>query len=420
MEKALLVHLSTDKEQKEKAEDSLQELKSLVESAGGQAAGELYQSRESIHRKYLIGAGKVDEVARMRQESDADLVVFDHDLTPGQQRALEDRIDSKVIDRTQLILDIFAQRAHSNEGKLQVELAQLNYLLPRLTGKGQALSRLGGGIGTRGPGEKKLEVDRRRIKKRIGRIKQDLKKTQKRRIEQRQRRRRSPVPVVSLVGYTNAGKSTLFNRMTGVDKFVSKKLFATLDPVIRRMSFSDGAYVYFTDTVGFIKELPAELKTAFRATLEEVHEANCICHVIDITSPHYRDHILTVEMILSELDVTDIPLIKVFNKIDMVPDPQEYADINQNLDQDSVYISAQTGTGLETLQQKIREVVFKSKKIYYLEVPRKERNLIDSFPKWSIVLKRSETEQNVKLKILADPKNMLNFIPYIQRGESHW
>ncbi len=420
MEKALLVHLSTDKEPKEKAEDSLHELKRLVESAGGKAIGELYQIREAVHRKFLVGTGKVDEVTRLKEETDADLVVFDHDLTPGQQRALEDRIDSKVIDRTQLILDIFAQRAHSNEGKLQVELAQLNYLLPRLTGKGQALSRLGGGIGTRGPGEKKLEVDRRRIQKRISKIKQDLKKTQKRRIDQRQRRHRSPVPVVSLVGYTNAGKSTLFNRLTGMDKFVSKQLFATLDPVIRRMSFSDGSYVFFTDTVGFIKELPSELKTAFRATLEEIREADCICHVIDITSPHYRDHVMAVEAILAELDVLDIPIVKIFNKTDLVSNSQEYLGINNSLDQDSVYISARKGTGLEQLKQKIRTVVFKSKKIYHLEVPRKEKNLIHSFPKWSIVLKRVETERSVKIKILADPKYMLNFIPYIKRGETHW
>jgi GTPase len=420
MEKALLIHLSAGKEQKEKAEDSLQELNRLVESAGGQVIGELHQNRERIHRKFLIGAGKADEAARLRRESGADLVIFDHNLTPGQQRALEERLESKVIDRTQLILDIFAQRAHSNEGKLQVELAQLNYLLPRLTGKGEALSRLGGGIGTRGPGEKKLETDRRRIQKRISKIKQDLEKIQKQRIEQRQRRRRGPVPVVSLVGYTNAGKSTLFNRLTGVEKYVSSALFATLDPVIRRMTFQDGTYVFFTDTVGFIRELPDELKTAFRATLEEVHEADCICHVIDIMSPHYREHIRAVEAILAELDVLGIPVIKVFNKIDLADDPQEYLDINQKLDQDSIYISARQEKGLNLLKEKVRMVVFKSKKIYYLEVPREEKKLIRSFPKWSIVLKRIETNRIVKIKILADPKNMRPFLPYIQRGESNW
>ncbi|MFO7866127.1 MAG: GTPase HflX [Candidatus Aminicenantes bacterium] len=420
MEKAFLVHLVIDRQGEREREDSLQELKGLVESAGGKVVGESHQKRGSIHPKFLIGPGKAEEIARLKDETDADLVVFDHNLTPGQQRALEDKINSKVIDRTQLILDIFAQRAHSNEGKLQVELAQLNYLLPRLTGKGQALSRLGGGIGTRGPGEKKLEVDRRRIQKRISKIKQDLKKTQKRRMDQRQRHRRSPVPIVSLVGYTNAGKSTLFNRLTGDDKFVSSKLFATLDPVIRRMSFSDGAYVFFTDTVGFLRELPSELKTAFRATLEEIHEADCICHIIDITSPHYREHIHAVESILAELEVMDIPVIKVFNKIDAVSSPPDYSKINRRLAQDSVYISARNGTGLEQLKQKIRAVVFKSKNVYYLEVPRKKKNLIHSFPKWSIVLKRVETDGNVKIKILAEPKDMLNFLPYIQKGETHW
>ena len=273
MEKAILVHLSTDKIGKAEAEESLFELKGLAKTAGAVVTKEIIQHRHSVNPKYFIGEGKVSELIIQKEETGADMIIFDHTLSAVQKKNLEDRIQGKIIDRTQLILDIFVQRARSKEGKLQVELAQLNYLLPRLLGKGTSLSRLGGGIGTRGPGEKKLEEDRRRIQDRIALIKKELQKIQKRRSRQRTTRKKGVIPIAALVGYTNAGKSTLFNQLSQEKMFVSPQLFATLDPVIRRVGFQDGTYFLVSDTVGFIRQLPTELFTAFRATLEEVGEA---------------------------------------------------------------------------------------------------------------------------------------------------
>jgi GTP-binding protein HflX len=252
MEKAILVHLATNKKEKTEAEESMLELKGLALTAGAKVVEEIFQFRPEISPKYLIGKGKVSEIASSKEETQANLIIFDHNLSPIQQQSLEDEIQTKVIDRTQLILDIFAQRARSKEGKLQVELAQLNYFLPRLLGKGEALSRLGGGIGTRGPGEKKLEEDRRRIQDRISKIKKEMISLQGRRTSQRKSRKKSPVPVASLVGYTNAGKSTLFNCLSREKIFTSPQLFATLDPILRRVSFSDGLYFFLSDTVGQI------------------------------------------------------------------------------------------------------------------------------------------------------------------------
>jgi GTP-binding protein HflX len=326
----------------------------------------------------------------------------------------------KVLDRTQLILDIFAQRAQSNEGKLQVELAQLNYLLPRLLGKGQAMSRLGGGIGTRGPGEKKLEEDRRRIQDRIAKIKLDIKKIQKRRHHQRKSRNRIPVPVVSLVGYTNSGKSTLFNLLSQETKTTSSQLFSTLDPVIRRVLYQDGLYFFLIDTVGLIKKLPHELITAFKATLEEVKEADCVCHVIDITSPFSQSQIETVENILIDLGISDVPILKIFNKIDLLPHSTGLLGKNTESESRNIYISAKTGEGISELMEKLRSFLFKNLKLFYLEIPKQNKNIVQSFPKWSIVLKRRENREYYELKIMANPNSMLNFLPYIKRGEPNW
>ncbi len=420
MEKAILVHLATNKKEKQEAEESMEELKGLARAAGAQVVQELFQSRNKISPKYYIGEGKVFELVNLIEELQANLIIFDHNLSPIQQRSLEEEIHDKVLDRTQLILDIFAQRARSTEGKLQVELAQLNYLLPRLLGKGVALSRLGAGIGTRGPGEKKLEEDRRRILDRISKIKKDILNIQKRRAIQRKSRKKRPVPVVSLVGYTNAGKSTLFNCLSEESTYTSPKLFATLDPILRRVNFSDGLYFFLSDTVGFIKKLPVELITSFKATLEEVKEADCICHIIDITYPNYESQIEAVETILSDLGVSNSPIIKIFNKIDLLPNKDDFLEKNTSSNGEAVYISAKTGEGIQSLKENLKSVLFRNLKLFYLQIPRAKKEMIDSFSKWSVVLKRRENGDFFELKIIADPESMINYLPYIKRGEKNW
>lgn len=420
MEKAILVHLSTDKSDKAEAEESLVELKGLAKTAGATVVGEILQHRQSVNPKYFIGEGKVSELIAHKEEKGADLCVFDHTLSAIQKKNLEDKIQGKIIDRTQLILDIFAQRAMSKEGKLQVELAQLNYILPRLLGKGTTLSRLGGGIGTRGPGEKKLEEDRRRIQDRIASIKKEIQKIQKRRTRQRTARTKGPVPVVALVGYTNAGKSTLFNRLSQEKMFVSPQLFATLDPVIRRVYFQDGTYFLVSDTVGFIRELPPELFTAFRATLEEVGEADCICHIIDMTHTNVESRIGAVEQALEDLNTSDIPVIKIFNKIDNLPNFNNLLDKNKNPNTQIIYLSAKTGDGIQNLKNKLQSILFKDRRIFYLRFPNSHRDLIYSFPKWSILMKKREYKDFFELKVLADPQKMINYLPYIKRGGANW
>lgn len=420
MEKAILVNLATNKSEKREAEESMEELQGLARAAGACVVQKIFQYRPSVSPKYYIGEGKVEELIQIKDELEADLIIFDHNLSPAQQRSLEDRIQGKVIDRTQLILDIFAQRARSNEGKLQVELAQLDYLLPRLVGKGIFLSRLGGGIGTRGPGEKKLEEDRRRILDRISKIKKDIEGIQKRRANQRKSRRKSPVPTVSLVGYTSVGKSTLFNQLSQEKMFTSAQLFATLDPVLRRVSYPDGLYFFLSDTVGFIKKLPLELITSFRATLEEVKEANCICHVIDITSPSSQNQAEAVETILEEIGVSKAPIIKVFNKIDLLPNKDELLARNKHAESLTVYISAKTSEGIVSLKERIRNLIFKEFELFYLRIPKSKKEIIHSFPKWSLVLKRRENGDYFELKVMANPQSMLNYLPYLGRGEENW
>jgi len=420
MEKAILVHLSTDKTGKDEAEESLSELKGLAKTAGASVVKEIIQHRHSVNPKYFIGEGKVSELILKKEEIGADLIVFDHTLSAVQKKNLEDRIQGKIIDRTQLILDIFAQRARSKEGKLQVELAQLNYLLPRLLGKGTALSRLGGGIGTRGPGEKKLEEDRRRIQDRIALIKKELQKIQKRRARQRKTRKKGAVPVAALVGYTNAGKSTLFNQLSQEKMLVSPQLFATLDPVIRRVSFQDGTYFLVSDTVGFIRRLPAELFTAFRATLEEVGEADCICHIIDITNTNLETRIEAVEQVLEDLNISDIPILKIFNKIDKLSKYDNLLKKNKNPHSRILYLSAKTGEGLFDLKNKLHSLLFKGRKIFYLRIPNTRRDLIHSFPKWSILMQKREYRDFFELKVLAEPQKMINYLPYIKRGGANW
>lgn len=358
-ERAILVGLELPSSDSRDEEESLNELEQLALTAGAEVVHRITQSRDKPHLRTYIGLGKAEEIRTLADDLDINLVVFDDDLSASQQRHLEDIFERKVLDRTALILDIFAQRAHSSEGKLQVELAQLNYLLPRLTGKGVELSRLGGGIGTRGPGETKLEVDRRRIRHRIQHLRRELKHIAQNRNIQRQHRQKAGIFSISLVGYTNAGKSTLLNLLTKADAFVENKLFATLDSTTRRLFLSHNQIVLLSDTVGFIHKLPHQLIAAFRSTLEEVRQANLLLHLIDAAHPLMREQITAVGQVLGELGITEKPMISVFNKIDLLSG-EELKNLKKHFP-DSLFISALTGKGTENLLKEIEEKVSASK-----------------------------------------------------------
>ena len=304
---------------------SLEEFRELVISAGARIAGEVIQRRPKADPATLIGSGKVQELAGVASSARAEVILFDHDLTPTQLRNLDDALPCRVVDRTQLILDIFASHARTREGQLQVELAQLEYMLPRLTGRGAAMSQLGGGIGTRGPGETQLETDRRRIQRRLQHLRQEIEGVRRIRTQQRQRRESVPVPAVALVGYTNAGKSTLFNAMTDAGVLESARMFATLDPKLKAIVLPSRRKVLLSDTVGFIRNLPHTLVTSFRATLEELQKAEVLVHVRDAASPMQDEHKAEVEKVLGELDVLSKPRIEVLNKIDLLPPAEREA-----------------------------------------------------------------------------------------------
>jgi len=316
-ERAILIGVST--KPRHLAEDSLQELKELAQSAGLEVVNIIHQQRSRIDPRFLMGKGKIAELVIDALQWGADLLIFDADLNPSQVRSITDVTELKVIDRTQLILDIFAQRARSREGQLQVEMAQLKYLLPRLAGRDDALSRLTGGIGGRGPGETKLEIDRRRVRERLHRLRQELDQIRSSRQIRRRSRQRQGLPILSIIGYTNAGKSTLLNTLTHSQVQAEDRLFATLDPSSRRLRFPREREVIITDTVGFIRDLPKDLLEAFKATLEELDDADLLLHVIDLSNPRFPEQMATVEDILSSLNLQDKPVLKVFNKIDLVP-----------------------------------------------------------------------------------------------------
>ena len=334
--------------------DSLNELHELAESAGANVVGTVMQTRNVLDPATLVGRGKLDEIRADAEARSVPLVIVDHDLTPVQLRNMEKGIGCRVIDRTQLILDIFATHARTREGQLQVELAQLNYLLPRLTGRGEALSRLGGGIGTRGPGEQKLETDRRRIRERVKRIREAIETVRGQRTTRRRARQAVPLGMVALVGYTNAGKSTLFNALTGAGVLTSSKMFATLDPTIRAVRLPSRRRVLLSDTVGFLRDLPPGLIAAFRATLEEVQEAALIVHVTDVSNPHHAEQDEEVLNVLRELGVEDRPRIHVLNKIDRLNE-DELGALNRSNGhgRDIVLTSAATAQGLEDLLARI-------------------------------------------------------------------
>jgi GTPase len=336
------------------SEESLDELRALAISAGARIAGEFMQRRDRPEPATLIGKGKLEEIAGASASVSADVILFDHDLSPSQQRNIERVVNTRVIDRTQLILDIFAKHARTREGQLQVELAQLEYLLPRLAGRGVEMSQLGGGIGTRGPGETQLETDRRKIYRRIRHVKQQIENVRRIRAQQRQRRESVPVATVALVGYTNAGKSTLFNALTRAGVLTSPRMFATLDPTIRAAELPSKRTVLLSDTVGFIRHLPHTLVSAFRATLEEVQRAALILQVSDASSPISSEQDAQVESVLRELDADKKPRLRVMNKIDLLPEKQRESLRD---DEQSIHVSAAKGIGLSTLLGRIDALV---------------------------------------------------------------
>lgn len=348
LERAILVSLETGDEEEDRS--SIQEMKELASTAGAEVIGEFAQRRQKPDRGYYLGQGKAEELFAEIKAQDADLVILNDDLTPTQQRNLESVEGVRVIDRTQLILDIFAQRAHSSEGKLQVELAQLKYLLPRITSLYTQFERQQGGIGIRGPGETKLEADRRRIVKRVKDLTDELEEVRQRRHVQKHGRERLPFPTAALVGYTSAGKSTLLNTLSGSQVLVDRKLFATLDPTTRRVVLPDGWAVLVTDTVGFIRDLPHDLIAAFRATLEEVTEADFLIHVVDAGHPRMAAHMEAVSHVLAELGAADKPTVTVFNKSDLLKDQYVLRKIVADRP-NSVYISAMKREGIPQLMQ---------------------------------------------------------------------
>jgi len=388
------------------AEESLAEFRELVSSAGAEIAAELLQRRPKPDPATLIGAGKVEEIAGVAASTQADLILFDHDLSPTQLRNLDAALPCRVLDRTQLILDIFARHARTREGQLQVELAQLEYMLPRLTGRGKAMSQLGGGIGTRGPGETKLETDRRRIQRRIDQLKLDLDGVRRVRRQQRQRREAVPVPTVALVGYTNAGKSTLFNRITGGHVLESSRMFATLDPKLRAIELPSRRKVLLSDTVGFIRNLPHTLVTSFRATLEEVEQAEVLLHIRDAASTYGEEQKSQVERVLDELEVLKKPRVEVLSKIDLLG-ADERRMLDEGRSNGAVSVSARTGEGIDELLKAIDGALHSDPLVDAdLRVPQQEGAVLAAIDAGMMVRHRSY-EGNLVLLSVTGPASLV-------------
>jgi GTP-binding protein HflX len=378
------------------AEESLAELRDLATSAGAEIVGEILQHRDRPDPATLIGRGKLEEIAGAAASVSADLLLFDHDLTASQQRNIENVVHVRVIDRTQLILDIFATHARTREGQLQVEMAQLDYLLPRLTGRGAEMSQLGGGIGTRGPGETQLETDRRKIYRRIRHVKEQIENVRRIRAQQRQRRESVPVATVALVGYTNAGKSTLFNALTNATVLESPRMFATLDPTLRSVALPSKRKILLSDTVGFIRNLPHALVSSFRATLEEVQRAALILHVSDASSPLSAEQDAQVDRVLTELEAGQKPALHVKNKVDLLP-PKQRDSLRD--DARTVHVSAAKGIGLTTLLDRIDQMLSEDAlSRVRLRVPQKEGKALAMIEARSRIYSRKYKDGAVELE----------------------
>ncbi len=392
-ERVILIGVS--RQEGDDTEDSIEELAELVQTAGAQVVGTSIQSRDSIHPGTYVGTGKLEEIRQMAQQLRADGVVCDDELSPAQLRNMEEALGIKVMDRTLVILDIFAARASTSEGKIQVELAQLKYRMSRLTGLGKSLSRLGGGIGTRGPGEKKLETDRRLIKSRISQLNQELAQVRQHREVARGQRSRSQVKVAAIVGYTNAGKSTLLNHLTDASVLEEDKLFATLDPTTRILKLESGQELLLTDTVGFIRKLPHHLVEAFRSTLEEAKYADFILHVVDASNPQKEKQMHIVYETLGKLGVSGKKIITLFNKQDKVKEPELLKDFKADR---TLKIAAKTGEGLESLKQVLEETLREDKKLLEGVFPYAEGGQITVVRKFGELLEEEYRENGIYVK----------------------
>ncbi len=401
-ERTVLVALETPDAERWRTEESLEELGELVRSAGGEVIERVIQRLASPTAPFYIGKGKAEEVARLATKQNATSVVFDDDLSPAQARNLEKLMARKVLDRTQLILDIFAQRARTREGKLQIELAQLQYLMPRLTRMWTHLSRQSGGIGTRGPGETQLEVDRRRVLEKVARLERELEEVRKSRSIQREGRKRNHWPICALVGYTNAGKSTLLNRLTHAEVFAADQLFATLDPTVRSLDLPNHQQVLLSDTVGFLQKLPHHLVESFRATLEEVSEADVLIHVVDASHPHFEDQMKAVDEVLVQLNALGKQTLVVFNKIDKTGPDAHYTRYMDGVPH-SVAISARTGDGIDNLHGELENMLKEWRMEVKLRIPQSESAIIAELYRVGRVLQVAYEDNDVILTAHLPP-----------------
>lgn len=392
-ERIILVGVATS--DNDDTEQSLDELEELGQTAGAETVAKVIQNRERMHPGTYIGKGKIEEIKELVYKTDADTVVCDDELSPAQYHNLEEALGVKVIDRTVMILDIFAKRASTSEGKLQVELAQLRYRASHLIGGRSELSRLGGGIGTRGPGEQKLEIDRRLIKERITQVRKELEQVKRTRELTRKKRQENPIPVIAIVGYTNAGKSTLLNKLTGAGVLSEDKLFATLDPTTRKMTLDNGEEFLFTDTVGFIRKLPHHLIQAFRSTLEEAKYADVILHVVDASNPDMDSQMHTVYETLEKLEVGDKKIVTAFNKIDAIDEDISLKDLRADK---TVRISAKYGDGLSEMLENISEVAKEGKKIIEKVFGYDEASVVNDVRKYGQVIEEDYRNEGIYIK----------------------